>query len=638
MLWTVGAINMSANRILTANGPLTIASAIGGAFSLSTAGIGTITLINAAANTYSGGTSVGAGSTLSVGSGAGVGSLGSGAVTVAGTLLFNRSDIVTVAGVISGAGSIVQQGSGTTVLTGVNTFTTPVTLAGGKLSVATIGAGTASSNLGAATSISFTGGTLQYTGVSASTDRGFSIAPGTNANFEVVTFGAVLTDSGATTVTTGGINKLGAGNFLFAGTMNNLGPTTVSAGVLQFARPTSLYNGNTLFWNENFLIVNSGGTLSLNVGGAGEFSASDVATLSALGNATGGLLSGSAIGFDTTNAGGTFTQTQVIADTNGGANSVGLGKYGTGTLVLNLANTYTGTTTVGAGTLVTTDPSNLGTGGGDIVIGSGATLDLEYSTNRNISLAGTLTNTSAPIVLGGNVTLFGNNATIGGAADQTFNGTISGAFNLTKAGADTVLLNSANTYGPNATTTILGGTVRIGVANALPATTAVNIGNNTSATVTLDLQSFNQTLGGLTIASGTSSGTVTSKPVLVERHAPGQRLDVFRNDRNRHRPRVVHRRRHAHHERSDVPGRRRHSQQRQQRHGTRRSDGPLRRQHHGDHNPGGRQRQRHQPRDGGQRSFAGGRRRNRILQHADGVRAVGGRRDRLFDKVAADAP
>jgi autotransporter-associated beta strand protein len=85
-------------------------------------------------NTY-GATAVDAGATLQIGDGGSTGTLGSGAVSIDGTLVFDRSNEYVVANAISGDGSLVHQGTGRLVLTGANTYTGTTTVSAGTLSV-----------------------------------------------------------------------------------------------------------------------------------------------------------------------------------------------------------------------------------------------------------------------------------------------------------------------------------------------------------------------------------------------------------------------------------------------------------------------------------------------------------------------
>jgi len=100
---------------------------------------GTLTL-SSGQNDYTGNTII-SGGTLQVGAGGTSGSVGSGNITNNSVLVFNRSDNVTFTNVIRGAGSTVQQGSGTLTLTAANTFTGTTTVSNGTLVVSSVGGG-----------------------------------------------------------------------------------------------------------------------------------------------------------------------------------------------------------------------------------------------------------------------------------------------------------------------------------------------------------------------------------------------------------------------------------------------------------------------------------------------------------------
>ena len=96
------------------------------------------TTILTANSLYLGGTTISAG-TLQLGNGGTSGSI-AGDVLNNGTLAFNRSDTVTFAGAITGSGAVNQIGTGTTILTGDNSYGGGTTISAGTLQLGNDGA------------------------------------------------------------------------------------------------------------------------------------------------------------------------------------------------------------------------------------------------------------------------------------------------------------------------------------------------------------------------------------------------------------------------------------------------------------------------------------------------------------------
>jgi filamentous hemagglutinin family protein len=100
---------------------------------------------------FSGLTSIAAGATLQLGNGGTTGTLGTGAIAVEGGLVVNHSNTVALANAISGSGSLAQIGTGTTILTGNNSYGR-TTISAGTLQVGnggssgTLGLGDVSNN------------------------------------------------------------------------------------------------------------------------------------------------------------------------------------------------------------------------------------------------------------------------------------------------------------------------------------------------------------------------------------------------------------------------------------------------------------------------------------------------------------
>src|SRR4029077_16945900 len=94
---------------------------------------GTGTLVLAGTNSYTGGTTISAG-TLQIGNGGTNGSI-VGDVADSGTLSFDRADNVTFAGSVFGSGSLSQVGTATLILTGTNTYIGGTTINAGTLQI-----------------------------------------------------------------------------------------------------------------------------------------------------------------------------------------------------------------------------------------------------------------------------------------------------------------------------------------------------------------------------------------------------------------------------------------------------------------------------------------------------------------------
>jgi fibronectin-binding autotransporter adhesin len=129
----VSRVNNNGELIFDRSDTITMAAPITGSGSLEQAGSGTLVLTGI--STYRGGTTITDG-TVQIGDGGITGSIvGNVAISASGTLDFNRDGLLVMTGVISGDGSVTQDGPGTTVLTGSNTYNGPTNVQSGSLYV-----------------------------------------------------------------------------------------------------------------------------------------------------------------------------------------------------------------------------------------------------------------------------------------------------------------------------------------------------------------------------------------------------------------------------------------------------------------------------------------------------------------------
>ncbi|OYU80351.1 MAG: hypothetical protein CFE23_09810 [Flavobacterium sp. BFFFF1] len=193
-------------------------------------------------------------------------------------------------------------------------------------------------------------------------------------------------------------------------------------------------------------------------------------------------------------------------------------KAASGTLVFSgTGNNLTGATTIGNGALTVNSGSSMGTGALTLAqTGTNATtVNLNNASQSISSLSNTWTAVAGTIAqtvnLGSGHTLTINqsgNTTFGTGAVNTLTSRLAGSGNIVKSNTGTLTLTSANTY--TGTTTVSGGKLDLGIANALASSTNVTLNGGTLGTAT----GFNQSVGTLnlnttgTIALGAASHTI----------------------------------------------------------------------------------------------------------------------------------
>lgn len=423
-----------------------------------------------------------------------------GAVSRTFNIASGGADLEISASITDGASSaagIIKDGAGTLILSAANAYTGGTTLHAGVLQAADTNA----LSLG---DITFTGGTLQYTTGSSSSDWAAQFRNSTSSirldtNGEDVSLANTIDNTNIA-----GLTKIGTGTLTLSGSNAFTGITTISGGILQADNADALGGGDLTF---------DGGTLQYTT-------ASGVTDW-----ATRFKNSLSTISLDTNN------ENVILAGSIDNTNTGGLDKGGGGTLTLSGSNAFTGITTISGGTLRLGNQNALASsefvgGAGTLSFGSLTAATFGALSGSN---AITLANDSSAAVA---LTVGGNNG------DTSYSGVLSGAGSLVKSGSGIFTLNGSSANTNSGTTSVTAGRLvlsKTAGVNAVSGDLAISGGadvtfgaNNQiadTATVTMSgadsvfngtgpnagtLAGINETFAALTITGGTfnsSSGS-----------------------------------------------------------------------------------------------------------------------------------
>ena len=372
-------------------------SQISGSGGLMKGGLGALTL--AGDNTYSGGTTVNAG-TLQVGNGGTSGSLGSGDVSNNAVLVFNRSDSAVVSNVINGTGSLTHAGAGTLTLVGNNTYSGRTIINAGTLQVGDGG----------------TTGSLGSGAVSNSAALVFNRSDGIIVSNPVSGTGN-LTQAGSGTLTLVGNNTYSGRTIIGAGTLQVgdggtngwLGTGAISNNAaLVFDRSDSVVVSNVISGTGSLTQAGSG-TLILD--GSNTYTGRTVISAGTLQVGDGGTSGTLGLGAVSNNSALVFNRSDSILVTNRISGTGSLTQAGTGTLTLTNVNSYSGGTWVSDGGTLTVRNSNaLGTGGLNIIDGTLKVNQLVINVGGNYTQAADGT---VEITIGGTNTTSGSTNSFG---------------------------------------------------------------------------------------------------------------------------------------------------------------------------------------------------------------------------------
>jgi autotransporter-associated beta strand protein len=455
-------------------------------------GTGTLSLTNT--NTYTGGTTLGAGVvSISADNALGMGQVtfatgnleASGSIMISNTAWLKFSgaidipvmaDSLTMTGLIFGPGNLTKEGAGTLILNNPNTYSGATVINAGTLQLGVANALPAVTNVVLAN----VAGALLDLNDYSTTILSLSNGGTSGGNVHLGNMATTLTVSGNAITTYGGVIseagslvKGGGGTLTLTGTNLYTGSTTITGGTLALSGTGSIATSSAVNVNA------SGAVFDISAGPA-------VTTIQDLSGVVGSSVK---LGTKALIAG--TSNNTVFSGVMSGSGA--FTKQNSGEITFDGVNTYTGITTITGGTLALSGSGSIAASSSVVV---NATLDIVLTTSgalvNNLTGAGT-----GSILLGNKVLVAIANS------DTTFSGVISGMGQLVKSGEGTLALAGANIY--SGSTTIDNGTLQIQAAAALPVGTDVIIEN--SPTTRLDLNNISSTIGSLS-GGGVIGGNV----------------------------------------------------------------------------------------------------------------------------------
>jgi autotransporter-associated beta strand protein len=489
-----------------------------GFVSVNKVGSGTLTLTGT--NTFAGATTVTLG-TLQIGDGGTSGQLGLAAINNSATLVYNRSDAITVSNAISGTGTVIKTNSNTVTFNGANTSSGTLAVNGGTAAVGPSGSITCPISLMSGTFFDVSlnpafslgqilSGSGSVTGLLVAASSTASIRPGGMGAAGTLSFLNGLTESGGVGhefefSTTNGANDLIdiTGDLTLSNTntitATHLGGGIIPPGTYTLFNYTGNFNGgltNLALSGASGLFTNPPNKIqviiftplrpSTNLTWYGDGSANSWDTTSAGDWKNGAVFfafqAGDPVTFDnsgaanptvnvplsvlpasvTVNAANDYTFTGVG---NIGGGSTSLVKTNSGLLVIATTNGYTGPTIIGGGVLETINLNN-----GNTASGIGAASS--ESSNLVIYGGATLKYSGGSVASDRGATFVGAGSIIDvtNSITLTLNGPLAGTGSMVKAGAGTLAFNNPNNYS--------GGTVISNGVIALESNAANDSGAN----------------------------------------------------------------------------------------------------------------------------------------------------------------